>query len=70
MKDLRNFHPFVRPLPRKKKLKVGNFFAARADQNRNNFLNDELSAEQRLLSKWGCFLSRKRGMKSKLSSGG
>ena len=25
MKDLRNFHPCVRPLPRKKKLKVGNF---------------------------------------------
>ena len=64
------FPPFCETVAKKEEAEGGKLFAARADQNRNNFLNDELSAEQRLLSKWGWFLSRKRGMNSKLSSGG
>ena len=63
------FPPFCETVAKKEEAEGGKLFAARADQNINNFLNDELFGRTKTSKQMGMFLSRKTGMKSKLSSG-
>ena len=49
------FPPFCETVAKKEEAEGGKLFAARADQNRNNFLNDELSGRTKTLKQMGMF---------------